>query len=335
MAFSDEGCLRNIPSGVVDQGPARSCNIMIPPLATVFASKGEAPDSDLEATKTEPVASTLSATNDGQVQTTNRGGLITYTRSLFPFLSWIGHYNSTWLASDFVAGITVGAIVVPQGMAYATLAKLEPQYGLYSSFIGVMIYWLFGTSKDISIGPVAVLSNVVGNVVNDVNRSRGQQVDPIIIASTLSIVTGCVVLAIGLLRAGRIVDLISPTALAAFMTGSAITITASQLPSLLGLSGFSNRESPYAVTTNTFRNLGGVGIDAALGLSALLLLYLIRFILTTAAERAPKHKKAIFFVNTLRTVLIIALFTVLSLAVNRDRPNNPAFDIIGTVPRGS
>ncbi|KAI5289885.1 Sulfate permease 2 [Ascosphaera acerosa] len=75
-----------------------------------------------------------------------------YLVNLLPFLKWIGKYNSQWLAGDLVAGITVGCVVVPQGMAYAKLAELPPQYGLYSSFMGVLIYWFFATSKDITIG---------------------------------------------------------------------------------------------------------------------------------------------------------------------------------------
>lgn len=97
--------------------------------------------------------------------------LYRYLLSLFPFLSWIGHYNLQWLIGDLVAGkagrpfsrqrsqsahrsigITIGAVVVPQGMAYAKLANLEVQFGLYSSFMGVLIYWFFATSKDITIG---------------------------------------------------------------------------------------------------------------------------------------------------------------------------------------
>lgn len=96
-----------------------------------------------------------------------------YFWSLFPFLNWILSYNLQWLAGDMVAGkssvalirraltnysgITVGAVVVPQSMAYAKLAELPPQFGLYSSFMGVLIYWFFATSKDITIGVSSVL----------------------------------------------------------------------------------------------------------------------------------------------------------------------------------
>ena len=66
-----------------------------------------------------------------------------YFLSFFPFVAWIYRYNLVWFSSDLIAGLTVGAVVIPQGMAYAGLAKLAPQFGLYSSFVGVMIYWFF------------------------------------------------------------------------------------------------------------------------------------------------------------------------------------------------
>lgn len=78
--------------------------------------------------------------------------LLDYLISLFPFLNWIGRYNLQWLMGDLVAGITVGAVVVPQGMSYAQLAEVPVQFGLYSSFMGVLVYWFFATSKDITIG---------------------------------------------------------------------------------------------------------------------------------------------------------------------------------------
>lgn len=256
-----------------------------------------------------------------------------YATSLLPCLSWVGHYNLQWLASDIVAGVTIGAVVVPQGMAYAMLAKLDPQYGLYSSFMGVMLYWIFGTSKDISIGPVAVLSTLVGNVVNAVHDS-GRDISSHAIASALSIVSGCIVLAIGMLRWGWIVDLISITCLSAFMTGSAITIAASQLPSLLGVSGFSNRDSPYKVIINTCKHLPEASVDAIMGLSALVILYAIRNSLTKAAVRFSKQRRLIFFINTMRTVAVILFYTVISFVINRTRRDDPAFDILGHVPQG-
>ncbi|OBS26784.1 hypothetical protein FPOA_00727 [Fusarium poae] len=266
-------------------------------------------------------------------QIPSKEDLITYGASLFPFSNWISHYNLQWFAGDLVAGITIGAVVVPQGMAYAMLANLEPQFGLYSSFIGALIYWVFGTSKDISIGPVAVLSTVVGNVIHDIQNS-GQEIPAHVIASALSISAGFVVLLIGLLRCGWIVDLISITSLSAFMTGSAITICVGQLPALLGLSGFSTRDSPYKVFKNTIEHLGEANRDAIVGLSALTILYIFRQGFTFTAERYPKHKRFLFFTNTMRTVFVIIMYTTISWALNKHRRDDPLFKILGAVPKG-
>ena len=84
-----------------------------------------------------------------------------YFLSLFPIITWIHHYNLTWLLGDVIAGFTVGAVVIPQGMAYAKIALLSPEYGLYSSFVGVCIYLFFATSKDITIGPTGKKDNSI------------------------------------------------------------------------------------------------------------------------------------------------------------------------------
>lgn len=78
---------------------------------------------------------------------------IAYLYALFPFLDWLPRYNWIWFTGDFIAGVTIGAVVVPQGMAYAALAKLPPQFGLYSSFVGVLIYFFFATSKEYVFNP--------------------------------------------------------------------------------------------------------------------------------------------------------------------------------------
>jgi sodium-independent sulfate anion transporter 11 len=75
-----------------------------------------------------------------------------YFQNLFPFVDWLPRYNIHWLLGDALAGLTVGLVVVPQAMAYAILARLSPEHGLYTSFSGAAIYWMFGTSKDIVIG---------------------------------------------------------------------------------------------------------------------------------------------------------------------------------------
>ncbi|KAK5135382.1 hypothetical protein LTR08_005324 [Meristemomyces frigidus] len=260
-----------------------------------------------------------------------------YTKSLFPFTHWITRYNTQWLMGDLVAGITIGAVVVPQGMAYAKLAELPVEYGLYSSFMGVLIYWFFATSKDITIGPVAVMSTITGNVVLKVQQTH-PDIAGHVIASALAIIAGAIVCFLGLTRLGWLVDFISLTSISAFMTGSAISIAAGQVPTVMGITGFSTRAPTYQVIINTLKHLGDTQLDAALGLTALTLLYSIRFVFNTLARKQPQRKKLWFFCSTLRTVFVILLYTMISWLVNLHLPKHNAkkspFKILGSVPRG-
>ncbi|KAF8425615.1 sulfate transporter family-domain-containing protein [Tirmania nivea] len=253
---------------------------------------------------------------------------------LFPFINWIGRYNKVWFAGDLIAGVTVATVVVPQSMAYAGLALLPPEYGLYSSFVGVLFYWFFATSKDITIGPVAVMSTIVGNIV-----VKAQAENPNIkaedIGGALALVSGCIVFVIGLLRLGFIVDYIPLPAIAAFMTGSALNIAVGQVPGMMGIKGFSTRDSTYKVLINTLKHLGQTKLDAAMGLSALVLLYLIRWACTSwGLRRYPKWSKSLFFASTLRTAFVMLFYTLISWLVNMNRKNDPAFRILGKIPRG-
>ncbi|KAJ4350761.1 hypothetical protein N0V95_004438 [Ascochyta clinopodiicola] len=256
-----------------------------------------------------------------------------YVYSLFPFVHWIGRYNLQWLIGDLIAGITVGAVVVPQGMAYAKLAQLPVQFGLYSSFMGVLIYWFFATSKDITIGPVAVLSTVTGNVILKA-EATGVDASRDVIASSLAIIAGSIVLFLGLARLGWIVEVISLPAISAFMTGSAISIAAGQVPTLMGLSGVNSREATYKVIINSLKALPTTNLDASFGLTSLFALYFIRWVCGRLAKRFPSKAKLFFFLNTLRTVFIILLYVLVSYLVNRHHRKKPLVKVLGPVPRG-
>ncbi|KAJ4396942.1 hypothetical protein N0V93_001164 [Gnomoniopsis smithogilvyi] len=263
-------------------------------------------------------------------------GIYNYVYSLFPFLHWIGRYNLIWLAGDLVAGITIGAVVVPQGMGYAKLAELPVEFGLYSSFMGVVIYWFFATSKDITIGPVAVMSTLTGDVVLALQDQfpdlQGYQ-----IASALAILAGAIVFFIGFIRIGWIVDMIPLVSLSAYMTGSALNILVGQVPTLLGEtfpSPWTTRDPTYRVIINSLKYLPSAKADAGMGLGALFMLYGIRSACTLFAKKFPNRQKMIFFISTLRTVFVILLFTLISWLVNMNHRSDPTFKILGTVPSG-
>ncbi|KAF2725027.1 putative sulfate permease 2 [Polychaeton citri CBS 116435] len=266
-------------------------------------------------------------------------GILRYLYNLFPFTHWIFRYNLQWLYGDLVAGITIGAVVVPQGMAYAKLANLPPEFGLYSSFMGVLIYWFFATSKDITIGPVAVMSTIVGNIITDFfNSHPDSTIAPEAIGQALAIIVGAIVLGLGLLRLGFLVEFISLPAISAFMTGSAISIASGQVAKLMGIKGVDSHDATYLVIINTLKRLPSTTIDAALGLTALTMLYLIRSTFNYLARKQPQRKKFWFFCNTLRTAFVILLYTLISWLMNLHLPGHKAknsrISIIGTVPRG-
>ena len=177
------------------------------------------------------------------------------------------------------------------------------------------------------------MSTLVGSVVVSVRDEYPQYPAPVI-ASALALVCGLIVTSIGLVRCGWIVELISLTSLCAFMTGSSITICVAQVPALLGIRGINNRESPYLVLINTLRNLPKAQLDSAVGMSALALLYLIRYSLSFAAGRHPRRQRLFFFLNTLRTVFVILLYTMISWLVNRHHREKPLFKVLGDIPTG-
>ncbi|KAF9264887.1 sulfate permease [Marasmius fiardii PR-910] len=267
-----------------------------------------------------------------------RQRIIDYVVSLFPIFGWITRYNVQWLTGDLIAGLTVGIVVVPQGMSYAQIATLPVQYGLYSSFVGVFIYCFFATSKDVSIGPVAVMSLTVSQIIKHVQEKHPNQWDGPLIATTLSFICGFIVLGMGLLRIGWLVEFIPAPAVSGFMTGSAISIVAGQVPGLMGISGwFDTRAATYLVIINTLKNLPKTTLDAAWGLPALVGLYGIRMLMDHLTKRYPRRARVFFFMSILRNALILIVFTIASWLYTRHRRDSKGkypIKILGTVPRG-
>ncbi|KAJ3575411.1 hypothetical protein NP233_g1111 [Leucocoprinus birnbaumii] len=260
-----------------------------------------------------------------------------YILSLFPILTWIHRYNLGWLSGDLIAGLTVGIVVVPQGMSYAQVATLPPQYGLYSSIVGVFIYGFFGTSKDVSIGPTAVMSLTMAIIIKNVQGQYPGEWDAPTIATTAGLISGAIVLAIGLLRLGWLVDFIPLPTISGFMTGSAITIVSSQLPGLLGVSGFDTRAAAYSVILHTLEHLPKTTLDAAWGLSALFSLYLIKYSCNRAVGRWPRKARWFFVVNVMRNAIVIVVLTIASWLYCRRRESSKGkfpIHILQNIPAG-
>lgn len=139
------------------------------------------------------------------------------------------------------------------------------------------------------------------------------------------------------MRIGWIVDMIPLVSLSAYMTGSAISILVGQAPTLLGETfpkPWTTRDPTYRVIINTLKYLPTAQLDAAMGVSALVMLYAIRMACSWAAKKYPVRQKTFFFVSTLRTVFVILLYTMISWLVNMNHRSSPKFKILGQVPSG-
>lgn len=259
-----------------------------------------------------------------------------YFISLFPIITWIYRYNLTWLYGDLIAGITVGIVAVPQAMSYAKIATLSPEYGLYSSFVGVFIYSFFATSKDVCIGPVAVMSLEVSRTIIHVTdkypelSNRGPE-----IAVTLALICGGIAAGIGFLRLGFILEFIPLPAVMGFMTGSAFSIIIGQVPGMFGLANLVNtRDSTYLVFINFWRKIGHTSVDVAFGLPALFILFALKYACDYLTRKAPRYKIVWFYLSVLRNGIVIVVFTAISYGCYKHNPKHAAISLIKTVPSG-
>ena len=149
-----------------------------------------------------------------------------------PFLDWVSKYKKGFLLKDLIAGLTVGVILIPQGMAYAMVAGLPPVYGLYASVFPVLVYLFLGTSRQLAVGPVAMDSLLVAAGLGTLAITGVENY--IAMAIFLAFLVGAVQLLLGLFRMGFLVNFLSRPVISGFTSGVAVIIIFSQLKHLLG-----------------------------------------------------------------------------------------------------
>jgi SulP family sulfate permease len=154
-------------------------------------------------------------------------------RRYLPSLGWLLHYRREDLLGDLMAGLIVAIMLVPQSMAYALLAGLPPQAGLYASIVPTLIYGLFGTSRYLAVGPVAIVSLLVATGLGDL-APQGTA-DYVVLALGLALLAGVFQLAMGFARIGFLVNVLSHPVLSGFTSAAAIVIAMSQVHHLLGI----------------------------------------------------------------------------------------------------
>jgi len=157
-------------------------------------------------------------------------------KKILPILSWLPDYNRGKFAKDLPAGITVGIMLVPQGMAYALIAGLPMVYGLYASLVPQIIYGLTGTSRQLSVGPVAMDSLLVAAGLMSIASLESGGTRYIELAIVLAMMMGIFQLLLGVLRTGFLVNFVSRPVISGFTSAAAIIIGVNQLANLTGTS---------------------------------------------------------------------------------------------------
>nr|KJB73725.1 hypothetical protein B456_011G246300 [Gossypium raimondii] len=158
---------------------------------------------------------------------------IDWIEMFLPCCRWIRTYRwREYFQVDLMAGTTVGIMLVPQAMSYAKLAGLEPIYGLYSGFVPIFIYAIFGSSRQLAIGPVALVSLLVSNVLSGIAESSDALYTEL--AILLALMVGILECIMGLLRLGWLIRFISHSVISGFTTASAVVIALSQAKYFLG-----------------------------------------------------------------------------------------------------
>jgi len=154
-------------------------------------------------------------------------------KKYIPFFNWISKYDKDMLTGDIVAGLTVGVMLIPQGMAYALLAGLPPVYGLYAALVPQVVYAFLGTSRQLAVGPVAMDSLLVATIVSAIAVNPENYIE---LALLLAMMMGALQLFFGFFKFGFLVNFLSKPVISAFTFAAALIIGFNQIKHLLGIS---------------------------------------------------------------------------------------------------
>ncbi len=190
-----------------------------------------------------------------------------------PILDWGRRYDRGQFTGDLVAAVIVTIMLVPQSLAYALLAGMPPEAGIYASIAPIVLYAIFGTSRALAVGPVAVVSLMTAAAVG--NIAEAGTAGYVTAALTLAFLSGAMLLALGLFRLGFLANFLSHPVIAGFITASGILIAASQLRHILGIAG--EGHTLVDILTSLWAHLGEVNpLTLLLGVTATAFLFWVR-----------------------------------------------------------
>lgn len=246
-----------------------------------------------------------------------------------PFLTWLRRYQREHLPSDVVAGIVTAIMLIPQSMAYAQLAGLPPQIGLYASVAPLIVYALLGTSGQLSVGPVAITSLLVFSGVSSLATPGSERYIQLVLL--LAFMVGVIKLLLGVLRLGVILNFISHPVLAAFTSASALIIAVGQLKYILGyrIGG----EHLHDTIAQAIAGLGQTNlVTLAIGLGSIALLLFFRHGLRPLLRWAGLPPLAVTLIVSGAPLLAVILGIVIAQGFQLDQTAKVA--VVGAIPPG-
>jgi SulP family sulfate permease len=247
-----------------------------------------------------------------------------------PFLDWLIHYRRTDLVGDLMAGIIVTIMLIPQGMAYALLAGLPPQVGLYASIVPLIIYGLLGTSRTLAVGPVAIVSLLVITGVSPLADPGSAQY--VQLALTLALLVGLIQAGMGLVRLGFLVNFLSHPVLSGFTSAAAIVIGFSQLKHLLGVS-IPQTEQLYELLFYIAQRLGESNlVTVGIGLGSIGILLYFKYGLGQQLQRWGLPERLVVPLTRSAPLVVVLLGTGLVWGLDLHQQAN--VKIVAEVPAG-
>ncbi|KAJ9608243.1 hypothetical protein H2200_007231 [Cladophialophora chaetospira] len=250
-----------------------------------------------------------------------------YVVEKVPIVGWLPRYNYRWLLTDFVAGLTLSLMLIPQSLAYAKIATIPVQYGLMSAWSPAVIYTFMGTSKDMSTGPTSLIGLLTSDVVEDLVK---EGYAPEAISSAVALMMGILMAAMGFLKLGFLLDFISYPVLTGFISAVAITIGLGQVDNLIGEDNVG--DGTAHIIHDVFNNFGTCnGRAAGIGIGSVILLVGLQ----KAGERWGSKNRFIWFLSITRAFIALLLFTGISYGVNKGRDSDDYLFDVSKVPTTS
>jgi len=243
--------------------------------------------------------------------------------------SWLTHYQRQWLSGDLTAGLIVTVMLIPQSLAYAMLAGMPPQVGLYASVLPLVAYALFGTSMTLAVGPVAVASLMTATALAPLAATGSA--DYVALGVLMAFMSGLMLFAAGLLRLGFLAYFLSHPVISGFISGSAVLITIGQLKSLLGV------PLPSGNALETLLALAGSidkinPVTATIGVGSLVFLLFARKQLGPLLKRIGVPAKVADLLTRLAPMAAVIVTTAYVTVTGVDR--TAGVSIVGAVPAG-